>query len=572
MPRLNGTLKFTKWIRGFRDPAQPDNYRQINILAIAIFAAIFYLNSFQNFFVWNDWTFIIENFLIKDWRNLPEIFTSAFWKPLLGEPTLVYRPLTALSFMTDFSLWGLEPWGYHLTNTALHILNSVIGYFLVRNYTSATTAFMGSILFAVHPIHTEAVTYIWGRADLLMSFFLLAGTLLYLKSVKRRSRLLYAASLPLFLFALLSREIAFMFPLLLLTADYSLPWSRFRWIRHLGPLLVLVAYLIGRVFFVGGFSFDPGPAAGSFVASLLVVLKAIPIYVGLLLFPFNIQFIHPLAPFPIGGLVILSVLLLVGVGAGLGLAFRSGNQAAAFALMWFLAGLIPLIHLAINGLPLLEAWLYLPSLGFLLLPALGLAALRERISPVLLTILIAVLLGAVTVNRNQDWEGEMSLALDTAQASPDDPTAMGLLADAYFRWGRPDRAEELLRKALETAPENLRLHRSMGVLSQFLGSDSEALAHYQRAIELNPDHPGPYGRLAAYYRNRGHLGQARKYLAKAAQTFPYSSEIYNELAYMHYMDGQLEAAKIALEAAQKISPWSPAVQNNLEKVRQASKQ
>jgi len=83
-----------------------------HVILIVVFGAIFYINSFGNFFVWNDWTLIIQNFLITDWRNLPEIFTSVFWKPLLGEPSQVYRPLVSLSLMADFAIWRLDPFGY----------------------------------------------------------------------------------------------------------------------------------------------------------------------------------------------------------------------------------------------------------------------------------------------------------------------------------------------------------------------------------------------------------------------------------------------------------------------------
>ena len=76
--------------------------RLFHLLLIACFAVLFYVNSFGNFFVWNDWTLIIENVLVRDWTNLPEIFTSAFWKPLIGEPSQVYRPLVSVSFMADF--------------------------------------------------------------------------------------------------------------------------------------------------------------------------------------------------------------------------------------------------------------------------------------------------------------------------------------------------------------------------------------------------------------------------------------------------------------------------------------
>ena len=157
--------------------------RLFHLLLIACFAFLFYSNSFGNFFVWNDWTLIIENYLVKDWSNLPEIFTSAFWKPLLGEPPQIYRPLVLLSFTADFSLWGLNPWGYHLSNLLLHVLNSLLVYSLMGFYTSPLTACVGSLLFAVHPIHTEAVTYISGRVELLMSLFLLGGTVVFLATL-----------------------------------------------------------------------------------------------------------------------------------------------------------------------------------------------------------------------------------------------------------------------------------------------------------------------------------------------------------------------------------------------------
>jgi len=224
----------------------------IHILVVAAFGALFYVNSFGNFFVWNDWTLIIENYLVKDWSNLPEIFTSVFWKPLVGEPFRIYRPLVSLSFMADFSLWVLNPWGYHLTNVTLHVANSILTYFLMRVYVFPATALMASVLFAVHPIHTESVTYISGRGDLLMAFFLLSGVIVFLKSERYRSWPLYIASLPLFFLALLAKETAVIVPLLLIAADVSayLSFRRTDLVRlcsrQIGPFMVVGAYCLLR--------------------------------------------------------------------------------------------------------------------------------------------------------------------------------------------------------------------------------------------------------------------------------------------------------------------------------------
>lgn len=551
--------------------------RLVHLLVIVTFGTIFYINSFGNFFVWNDWTLIIENFLIKDWWNLPEIFTSAFWKPLLGEPAQVYRPVFFLSFITDFSLWRLNPWGYHLTNTLLHVLNSVLVYFLMRRYVTPSTALIGSVLFAAHPIHTEAVTYISGRTDLLVSFFLLSGVLLFLQGEKRGSKLLYLSSLPLFFLSLLSKETAVIFPLLLVVAHLtaypsSLRRNRLRWIAlHIGSLATLGLYLILRQYFVGITLSTYALASPDFVPYLLLVLKAIPLYLGLLLFPFNLHFIHRVDLYTslLDIQLVLAILLLMGTGWGLRRALRSDNQAVVFAVLWFFIGLLPLVYLTGLGLPLLEGWIYLPSLGFFLLVALALSKLqfwtRSRIH-IWLTLLIAVLLGSLTFKRNWDWKDEMRISLHTIEASADDPLALRLRGDAYVRRGKTPEAEKLFQKGLLYAPDDPRLNESLGWLFGFMGRDSDALTHYHRIIDLTPKEPYPYWLIGRYYRRKGELAEAEKYLAEAVRLFPYSSELRNNLATVYFFQEKFDAAEAALRAAMKILPYSPILQDNLEKV------
>lgn len=548
----------------------------IHLSLIACFAALFYVNSFNNFFVWNDWPLIIENFLIKDWRNLPEIFSSAFWKPLVGEPSQIYRPLVSLSFMADFSLWGLEPWGYHLTNISLHVANSILAYFLMRVYVSPITALMGAVLFAAHPIHTEAVTYISGRGELLMSLFLLSGTLAFLQSKKRRSRLLYLVSLPFFFLAVLAKETAVIFPLLLFAADITAFPSSWRsqrsrtFARLAGPLVVLGIYYLLRKFLVAmtlpAYSF----AAPDFFAHLFLTLKAIPLYLALLLFPLNLHFIHPLnLPSFLDVQLILSVLLLLGAGWGLRYAARSGNQAVGFALLWSLIGLLPLVHFTRFNFPLLESWFYLPSLGFFLLVAWALSWLQfwsaSRIH-LWLTLLIAVLLGGLTFSRNSDWKDDLQISLHTNAASPDDPVSLRLLGHAYFRRGKTPEAEKAFQKAISLSPGDPRLHESLGRLYGFLGKGEEALAGYQRMLALRPQDPYSYWRMARFYLEKRDFAGAEKYFAEAARRFPYSSELRNDLAQVYYIQGKFDEARSELEAALRISPYSPILRANFQRL------
>lgn len=546
-----------------------------HLLLIAGLVALFYSNSFGNFFVWNDWTLIIENFLLKDWRNLPEIFTSAFWKPLLGEPSQIYRPLVLLSLMSDLALWGLEPWGYHLTNVSLHVANSILAYFLMRVYVSPTIALMGAALFAVHPIHTEAVAYISGRGELLMSFFLLSGTVIFLQSKKRRSWLLYLTSLPLFFSALLAKETAVIFPLLLLSADVmaspaswrSSPWRQSA--RQVGPFVILGIYYLLRELFVGLTVSSPQFATRDFFAHLLLTLKAVPLYLGLLLFPWKSHFLHPLGvSSPLDFQPALAVLLLAGAGWGVRHAMRSSNQAVGFALLWYLGGMLPLVLFTRFDFPLLEGWIYLPSLGFFLLVAWALSWLQfwsaSRIH-LWLTLLIAVPLGGLTFSRNSDWKNDLQISLHANAASPDDPVSLRLLGHAYFRRGKTPEAEKAFQKAISLSPGDPRLHESLGRLYSFLGKEKEALASYQRMLELAPRDPYSHWRLGRFYLERRDFAEAEKYFAEAARLFPYSSELRNDLAQVYYRQGKLDAARVELEAALRISPYSSALQENLKR-------
>ena len=543
-------------------------------MLIAGLVALFYSNSFGNFFVWNDWTLIIENFLIKDWRNLPEIFASAFWKPLLGEPPQIYRPLVLVSFMADFFLWGLKPWGYHLTNICLHVLNSFLAYFLMRFYVSPAIALMGSLLFAVHPVQTETVAYISGRGELMMSFLILSGTVLFLGSGRLNSKGLYLASLPLFFFALLAKETAVIFPLWLLAAYHPVASSDRKTaglnllLRQIGPLAVLAAYFLLKRAFVGmtvsDYSLD-------LYRLLLLMLQAIPLYLGLLVFPLNLHFLHPVVPHAslLDVHLLLGVSLLIGAGIGLCYAMSFRNQAVVLSLGWYLVGLLSLWHYASFDLPFLESWIYLPSFGFFLLLALGLGRLCERVGsrvPAWIVLLIAVLLGGMTLNRNNDWRDNMQISLHTVAAYPDNPIALRLLGDAYFQRGRTEKAEEILQKAVLSGSKDPRLHESVGRLYRFLGRDSDALIAYQRMRELTPQDPYVYWRLGRYYLRKKNYAQAEKHLAQAVKLFPYSSELHNDLAQVYYLQGNLDAARRELEAALKILPRSKTLQKNLEQV------
>ena len=187
------------------------------ILLIILIVLAIYSNSFQNEFVWDDEFLIVENPAIMSWGYAWTHFALDLYRSFSN----YYRPVQMITYMMDFSVWRLDPFGYHLTNVFLHICVSVSLFMLLQLMTGdRRIAFTGTLFYAVHPAHTAAVTYIAGRADILATLFSLLSIMLFHMHFKaqnnKKAAFLYTGSLILFLLAVLSKEMAVILPAIIL--------------------------------------------------------------------------------------------------------------------------------------------------------------------------------------------------------------------------------------------------------------------------------------------------------------------------------------------------------------------
>src|SRR3989339_501315 len=165
----------------------------ILILIIACLSQFVYLNSLSNQFVYDDGPTIVTNYFIKKWSNLPIFFHKDYF---IFSGELSYRPVVTLSYFIDYTLWKLNPFGFHFTNNLLHTLNSILLFFLfTRIFNCRTTSFIATLIFSCHPVLTEAVNAISYREDLLAATFFITAFILYIKasSYKRWPSLSYFA-------------------------------------------------------------------------------------------------------------------------------------------------------------------------------------------------------------------------------------------------------------------------------------------------------------------------------------------------------------------------------------------
>src|SRR4030067_2248657 len=206
--------------------------RTLKILLIIPLPLIAFLNTLDNTFVYDDVFTITDNYFIRDWGNFSAFFTDDYFK-YSGEAT--FRPVVTFSYFIDYSLWHLNPAGFHLTNILLHAVNAVLVYLLVSAISrSHTASFLTSILFALHPILTEAVNGISYREDLLTTTFFLSSILLFVQSAIVRlsahdkvrnpqskiNDYLYPLSLFSYLLALCSKEMAITLPFIIFLLDW----------------------------------------------------------------------------------------------------------------------------------------------------------------------------------------------------------------------------------------------------------------------------------------------------------------------------------------------------------------
>ncbi len=331
----------------------------VQIILIIALGIIVYSNCLDGKFVWDDFGLVKDNSLIRSWRNIPEIFTEGMG----GDNSNFYRPLQIISYAADYSLWGLNSVGYHLTNTLLHILAALAVYWLINIlFSSQALAFLTAALFVVNPLHTESVSYISTRSDPLSLLFISLTLIFYIKSLPGARPVASALSLASCLLALLSKENSIIIPLLILLYHYTFK-IKLKPRLFFSISLIVLAYVILRLTLLKSFV-SISPVLFRRVPGFFAALSE---YMRLLLLPVNLHLeygnrlfaiFHPRA---ILGLAIFVFLIAAAVRR------RNRDQLLFFAIAWFFLALLPVTSIyAINYSFMMEHWLYLPSVGFFL--------------------------------------------------------------------------------------------------------------------------------------------------------------------------------------------------------------
>lgn len=529
------------------------------ILFIVTLSAILYLNTLNNGFVYDDKYTVVNNVLIKDFSNLPSLFRKSYFA-LSGEMT--YRPVVTLTYFMDYALYGLKPWGYHLTNIILHSVNSIMFYiFLTLIFKPATDvgqrsalanlfirnkSLVISLLFVLHPLLTEAVNAVSFREDLLAFLFYMATLNLYisLRAVPiSASSVLYHIMYPLscltYGLALLSKEMAVTLPVVIFCYEWLFAVKGDKGFRSLfnnryntGYMIITLAYIYLRV------SYFKNPleeyAASSLTERLLTIPWLLLSYIKLFLFPISLSADYEIGwvktPFSLLFIIpsIVTVLLITLVYM-----LQKREKGIVLGMLFFVVTLMPVYNLVPLSRPLAERYMYIPaaglciSLGLIFHLVLKSGSLRSEIQPrYLLLVLFFTIISIYTlavVKRNFVWKDDFSLWFYTVRKLPDNSSPHNQLGVVYFEQGRMDDAIQEYKIALELKPY-ADYHNNLGLAYANQGGLEAAIQEFQTALRLNPRLWYAHYNLGVAYYKKGITEAAKRELEMTLLLNPYDSE------------------------------------------------
>jgi tetratricopeptide (TPR) repeat protein len=546
-----------------------------HLAAIALATLAVYANALGNMFVWDDLHLVVDNPRIKSGAGFWTLWASDLFPDLASG---YYRPLQTLTYWIDYQLWAIAPFGYHLTSTLLHGGVALLLYRLVDRLLGAPRAALAAaLLFAVHPLHTEAVTYVSGRSDPLSALFLLAALVLFLEGDRTRLTWRRVASLAAFAAALLSREAAMVGVLLVPLVDLARcrrdgeafrdGWRQRLLVDYLPYVVVLGLYLGARAAVVGTTTVPTPLAQVPLALRLATMLEVVVRYVALFVAPVGQHMERTVAPAAsVASPAVLGAALVVLGGVALAVLFRRRAWPVSFGVAWFLVALLPVANVVPLATFMAEHWLYVPSMGLCLAAGWLLdraMAGRWRTATAALAALALVAYAGLTMRRNLDWKDGVTLYEATLRHAPGSARALINLGEAYQRLGQLDRAEAAYRRALAVDPGAWTSHNNLGSLYADQGRPDLAEQEYRRGLALAPGTGAAHNNLGNLYRAQRRPVEAIGEFQRALALNPSDAAAHNNLGLALLDVGRPDDAKAEFEAAIRINPDYAAAHSNL---------
>ncbi len=506
-----------------------------------------------------------------------------------------WHPLTLLSFLVDYELYGMNPGGYHLTNTLIHLLGGLFLFFAFREMTgNSWKSCLVAAIFLLHPLHVEPVASVAGRKDVLSGFFWALTILAYARYTRKPVLWAYLLTCFFFILGLMSKATVVTLPLVLLLLDYW-PLNRFNEIseEHSAPfdnrlffpkasparlltekipflLLSGVAGLLtwkaqtGAAAIAPLFELDFTTRVGNVAHSFLM-------YIGKTIRPVDLSFFYPYHPAGKTGWILPAVLLFTAVGA-LGLRLRKSAPWFIVGWLWFVLTMLPTIGIVQAGSQsMADRYTYIPMIGLSVIAVWGSGIYKpSRKGNMIFAatwLVVLSLLIADSKCQTTYWQNSRTLFEHALSTTEGNYLAHNNLGAFFMKQNQYDSAERHFREALRIKPGYADAGINLAQIMLIKGKTVEAETSFRNVLNFHPDNDRARRLLCDFLLTTGKNREAIVCYDKAAAASPDNPELQNNLAVALAGNNQIDEAIIHLERALRLQPGFKDAKRNLDLLR-----
>ena len=544
----------------------------LGLLLVAVII-IAYQPAWHAGFIWDDDDYVTDNPLLSAPDGLRRIWFST-------DSPSQYFPLVYTTFRVERTLWGLDPSGYHWVNILLHAANALLVWLLLKRL-NVPGAWLAAAIFALHPVQVESVAWITELKNVQSLFFCLLALLAWVEFVQKRPCWQwYGLALIFYALALFSKTTACTLPAALLLVLWlqrkPMRWSR---LAQVVPFLVVgVGMGLVTVWWERHHQGTEGSAfALGLLERILIASRAVWFYAGKLVWPANLTFnyprwaINPADPLAYGWLA---------AGAGLCaviyFARRFVGRSIEVAVAFYVATLSPLLGFIMlytfRYTFVADHYQYVASLGPVALVAAGISTALDlfgKRTPLLKPVVcggLVVVLGVLTWRQSRMYADQETLWRTTIAKNPDSEIAHNNFSAVLVGKGRLDEAIAHAQRALELQPhgaDDALAHINLGNALAKKGRVDEAIAHYQKALEIQSDSADAHNNLGTAFLRTGQTDDAIAHFQKALELRPNHPNAHYNLGNALLGQGQVEAAMAHLQKTVELRPDDADAHNNL---------
>jgi len=524
------------------------------LLTILVFAA--YGNSLGNTFLSDD-------------HGLEQVLPTMNLSYILARPTT--GMLRNVVYFIVYIFASLTPWAFRLTNIAFHLANTILIFILVKKLMNQRTAFFSSVIFAVHPLLVESITWVAGGVYPQYSFFFLLALVSYLYSYQKKG--LYALSVMSFALSLLSSDKAVVLFPLFVGVEFCFDNLKKNW-QRLIPYFVATLILASALVFTSQVSQRVALLQNDYYQQrgnddMFVKLPTIlSSYFELYIWPQRLTFYH--SEFHIPQLEFAIRLIVTGLFFLSGLVALYFNRKLAY---WFLFFVTPVL---LTLTPLRVAWavaeryIYLSLIGLTTLSGYAISLLwQKKQLKTIITILFVLVIGALltrTIIRNMDFRDDDALWLATNIYSPNSTQNLNNLGDYYARKGDYQKSITSYEKALKLNPNYADVYNNLANTYGQMGQSEKAISLYEKAISINPGLWQTYQNIASLYVNSKQYDLAVANMEKARDVHPEIARVWSNLGVTYQLAGLTDKARTAFEQALRLDPNEQGAIDGLAKI------